>query len=95
MMYRSLMYKSFVVTPNWITRHDPSIIRYAQFFARDKKDSRIIHEFTLCQDESGFVEAALWSKTENGSCIRSTPQMFYSHDFFGCLADFKQKTDPF
>lgn len=92
---RYIHYKSFIVTPNFIAEHNPEIVRYAQFFARDRKDHRIIHEFTLCQDKSGYVEAARWSKLENGRYIRTTPQMFYCHDFFGCLADFKQKTDPF
>ena len=89
-------YKSFIVTPNYFSRQfDPSIIRFAMFIARDRKDHRIIHDFTLYQDKSGYVEAVRWSKIENGRYIRTTPQMFYCHDFFGCLADFKKKTDPF
>ena len=96
MLYAQLHYKSFIITPNFITRQtDPSIVRFAMFTARDKKDNRIIHEFTLYQDKSGYVEADRYSKIENGSYIRSTPQMFYCNDFFGCLADFRKKTDPF
>ena len=96
MHYIFMHYKSFVVTPNFIAAQtDPSIVRIAMFTARDKKDNRIIYDFTLYQDKSGFVEAARWSKIENGSYIRSMPQMFYCHDFFGCLSDFRKKTDPF
>ena len=78
-------------------------LRYISF-AFEKRYNQLVAEGDGFEDEKDAYtmegifyvpEAARWSKIENGRYIRTTPQIFYCHDFFGCLADFRKKTDPF
>ena len=87
-----MLYESFIKTP---TKVASPIVRYAEFTARNKK-TNIIYEFQVSQDNTGKVEAVRYSKVRknNKYVYISMPQMYYCDDFFGCLADFRKKTDP-
>lgn len=88
-----MLYESFIKTPAEVKE---PVVRYVEFSARNKKND-IVYDFQLLQYITGKVEAFRYSKVRknNKYVYISMPQIYHCNDFFGCLADFKQKTDPF